>query len=86
MWLSFLLWPALGAVVGYVAAQRRGLSLVFGVLAGLMLGPLAFLLFLVPGFAMDAVHPRRCPYCAGSVASDASVCHHCQAILTDGWK
>ena len=84
--MVFLLWPAIGAVVGYVAAQRRGLSLVVGILAGLLLGPLAFVLFFVPGFAVDAVRQQKCPYCAGSVTSDTRVCHHCQAILTDGWK
>ena len=86
MWISFLLWPALGALVGYVAAKRRGLSLVVGILAGLVLGPLAWVLFLVPGFALNAVRQQRCPYCAGSLTPDARVCHHCQAILTREWK
>ena len=46
--MGFLLWAGLGAVVGFIAAHRRGFSPVSGVVAGLMLGPLAGLLFVVP--------------------------------------
>ena len=85
--MGFLIWATLGAVVGYYAAEQRpGLSRTFGIVAGIVLGPLAWVLFLVPGFAVDAVHQRRCPYCAGSVASDTRICHHCHAILTSEWE
>ena len=79
------LWTALGATVGYVAAHHRGFSLITGVVAGLVLGPLAAVLIYVPHRIANAKHPKKCPYCAGRVASDVRVCLHCGAILQSGW-
>ena len=83
--MGFLLWAGLGASVGYVAAQRRDFSTAIGVLAGLALGPLAVVLFFVPLSLSRPVQPRACPYCAGTVPSDARVCHHCHALLQSEW-
>ena len=82
--MGFLLWAALGASVGYVAAQRRDFSTAIGVLAGLALGPLAVVLFFVPLSLSRPGQPRACQYCAGKVPSDARVCHHCHALLQSG--
>ena len=83
--MGFLLWVGLGASVGYVAAHRRDFSTTTGVLAGLALGPLAVVLFFVPLSLSHPVQRRECPYCDGTVPSDARVCHHCHALLQSGW-
>jgi hypothetical protein len=82
--MVWLLWPVVGAVVGYFVSSRTGLSLAKCVASGLLLGPLnAFLLFApVEG---DVRASARCSYCAQSVLTDARVCQHCGAILSTGW-
>lgn len=66
----------LGALIGIAAAQKKGWSIVTGVLAGLFLGPLAFLLFFVSGVTHGDVS-RKCPRCAEWIKADAVVCKHC---------
>ena len=83
--MSFLFWAGLGTSVGYMAAQRRNFSTTTGIVAGLALGPLAVVLFFVPLSLSQPVRRRECPYCAGTIPSDARVCHHCQALLASGW-
>ena len=78
------IWIAFGAVAGYVAAHRRSFSPITGVLAGLVLGPLAVVLFYVPFRILNTAVPKKCPYCAGRVAPDARVCMHCGAIFESG--
>ena len=71
-------------MVGYFAAERRGFSLAAGVVAGLVLGPLAGVLFVVPfPVSRPGGQRRKCPYCEGRVSSDTRVCHHCGAILAN---
>ncbi len=84
--MGLLFWAGLGAVVGHVAAERRGFSPALGILAGLVLGPLVVVLFFVPVGVSNAVHQHKCPYCAGGVTSTTRVCTHCSAILTSGWE
>ena len=79
-----LIWTALGAVAGYVAAHRRSFSPITGVAAGLVLGPLAVVLFYIPLGIADAERQKKCPYCAGRLAPGARVCMHCGAILQGG--
>jgi hypothetical protein len=79
-----LIWIALGAVAGYVAAHRRSFSPITGVVAGLVLGPLAVVLFYIPRGVTGSERQQKCPYCAGRLASGARVCVHCGAILQDG--
>lgn len=63
----------LGALIGISAAQRRGFSIVAGVIGGILLGPiLAPLMFLVSGNKM------KCPHCAEWIEKKAKVCPHCQ--------
>lgn len=66
----------LGALVGLLAAQRRGFPVAEGIIGGLVLGPLlAWLLFL-------RAQMPRCPACAEFVKAEATVCKHCQHALT----
>ena len=83
--MGLLFWTALGASVGYVAAQRRGFPLTTGVVAGLVLGPLAVVLFYIPLPTSNTADQRKCPYCGGRVTSATRVCTHCSAILQSGW-
>ena len=84
--MGFLLWAGLGALVGFIAAQRRGFSRATGIVAGLVLGPLVGVLFVVPLPGSRPVQqPQKCPYCAGRVSSGTRVCHHCGAILAKRW-
>jgi hypothetical protein len=69
-------WLLVGALVGYLASQRRGFSGVAGVLGGMLLGPLAFLMFFVSSVSRgDAT--RECPHCAERIKPQAKVCKHC---------
>lgn len=73
-----LFWLLFGALVGAYAAQRRGFSLVAGLLGGMLLGPLALLMFFVSG---GGSQQRKCPYCAEWVKLEATVCKHCHKSL-----
>ena len=83
--MGLALWAGLGASVGGIAAHRRGFSLATGVVAGLVLGPLAVVLFFVPLSVSHPAQRLKCPYCDGTVPSDARVCQHCHALLQSGW-
>lgn len=72
----FLGWALIGALIGVAAAQKKGFSMVSGVIGGLLLGPLAFLMFFVSGG-----ETRKCPYCAEFVKASATVCKHCHKEL-----
>jgi hypothetical protein len=70
--IGLWIWLGFGAVVGSIAARRRGFSLALGLIGGLLLGLLSPLLFLVPG------KRQKCPHCAEWVKIEAKVCPHCQ--------
>lgn len=70
-------WGLLGAAIGYAAAQKRGFSTVGGVIGGILLGPLAFLLFAVSGIASASERGKKCPHCAEWVKAEAVACKHC---------
>lgn len=72
-----LFWPLLGAAIGAYAAQKKGFSTVGGVIGGLLLGPLAFLLFFVSGVVSANEQQRKCPFCAEWIRPEAKVCKHC---------
>ncbi len=72
-----LFWPLIGALIGAYAAQKKGFSVVGGVIGGLLLGPLAFLLFFVSGLVSSNEAQRKCPFCAEWVKPEAVVCKHC---------
>ena len=75
--MELLFWPLLGALIGYAASQRRGFSPVGGVIGGMLLGPLAVLMFFVSGIASRNEAQKKCPHCAEWIKPDAKVCKHC---------
>lgn len=73
-------WLLLGALIGILAAQKRGWNQAVGALGGAVLGPLALLMFFVSGVGYKA-GPKKCPFCAEWVAAEAKVCKHCRRDL-----
>ena len=71
--MSILFWPLIGALIGAYAAEKKGFSKVGGVIGGLLLGPLAFLLFFVSGLVSSSEQQRKCPYGAEWIEREASV-------------
>lgn len=78
--MFFIGWMLLGALIGVAAAQKKGFSIAGGVLGGLLLGPLAFLMFAVSGVS-GSDRNRKCPACAEFVKADARICKHCKTEL-----
>ncbi len=76
----FLAWALIGALIGVAAAQKRGFSVVGGVLGGLLLGPLAFLMFFVNGVSGSHDH-RMCPFRGEIIKAEATVCKECRGAL-----
>jgi hypothetical protein len=74
-------WTLIGALIGAAAAQKKGFSMVGGVIGGLLLGPLAFLMFLVSGVSSSDQN-KKCPHCAEWVKAEATICKHCHQPLT----
>jgi hypothetical protein len=72
-----LFWMLIGAAIGVYAAQKKGFSTIGGVIGGLLLGPLAFLLFFVSGIVSSNEQQRKCPFCAEWIRPEATVCKHC---------
>jgi hypothetical protein len=75
-----LFWSLLGALIGVAAAQKKGFSIVAGVLGGLLLGPFAIFMFFVSGVSAGDKR-RKCPSCAEWVQAGAKVCKHCHRDL-----
>ena len=78
-----LFWGAIGAFIGYKAAEKKGFSVPVGCIAGAALGPIfAFALFYMSGVgAAGDVARRKCPFCAEQVKPEATVCKHCHKDL-----
>jgi hypothetical protein len=72
----FLFWILFGALIGVAAAHRRGFGTAAGVIGGMLLGPLAILMFLADGGR------RQCPQCAEWIQKQAKICPHCKSDLT----
>jgi hypothetical protein len=73
-----LIWPLVGAVIGYVAAGRRGFSPVLGVLVGALLGVFSFVLLI---FGKNSA-VRKCPKCDEWISAKAIVCKHCRSTIS----
>lgn len=68
-----IFWVLFGALIGVSAAQRRGFGVAGGIIGGMLLGPLAFLMFFASG------NRRRCPQCAEWMQRAAKLCPHCKS-------
>jgi hypothetical protein len=68
----FFGWILLGALIGVIAAKKRGLGTASGVIGGMLLGPLAVLMFFVSG------DKKRCPECDEWISKKAKTCPLCQ--------
>lgn len=75
MWIG---WMLFGALIGVFAAQRRGFSVAGGVIGGLLLGPLAFLMFFASG------NRKKCPQCAEWIKKEAKICPYCKSQVGAG--
>lgn len=75
-----LFWLLIGALIGAYAAQKKGFSMVAGLLGGALLGPLAILMFAVSRVG-DEGKQVKCPFCAEPVKAEAKVCKHCHKDL-----
>lgn len=71
----FIFWVLFGALIGVVAAQKRGFGTAAGVIGGMLLGPLAILMFFASGSR------RKCPECAEWVKNEARLCPHCKSDI-----
>jgi hypothetical protein len=74
------LWWILGALIGAAASQKRGFSMIGGIVGGVLLGPLAFLLYFVTPSKGDAL--KKCFFCAEWVKPEAQVCKHCHKDIS----
>ena len=75
MW--FLFWALLGVLIDISAAQRRGFNMAAGVIGGLLIGPLAFLMYFVSGVTGGDSANRKCPFCAEWIKAEPTVCKYC---------
>ncbi len=73
MW--WIPWALFGALIGVSAANRRGFGTAGGVIGGLLLGPLAVLMYFVSG------DRRQCPHCAEWIKKKAKICPHCKSSV-----
>ena len=67
------------AVISTALAQQRGRSAVGWAMAGLLLGPLGFVVGLLP--TLEGGAWRRCPSCAELVRREAVRCRFCGEAL-----
>jgi hypothetical protein len=70
-------WPLLGALIGISAGMKRGFNLVGSAIGGILLGPLAFLMFFMSGLVSRSEQRVQCPFCAEFIRPEANVCKHC---------
>lgn len=71
-------WLLIGALIGILAAQKKGWNVAVAALAGAVLGPLSFLMFFVSSISGGQ---RKCPFCAEWVSTQALICKHCHKDL-----
>ena len=70
-------WIFIGALIGGLIAQAsKKVSMAGGIIAGALLGPLAFLILLCE----DGKEP--CPYCGERIRSNAEICPYCHQSRT----
>jgi hypothetical protein len=73
--MEFLLFWAFFGLLGIYLAQKKGINKVIGFLAGILLGPLVFLIYFVKQERM------KCPMCAEFINKGALICRYCKYQL-----
>lgn len=71
--MAVIYWILFGALIGISAAKRRGFDRASGAIGGMLLGPLAVLMFFASG------DRRKCPQCAEWIQKQANICPHCKS-------
>lgn len=74
-----ILWLLFG-LVGMLIGTKKGFSLPISFIAGIILGPLSFLMLLARS------DKKKCPKCAEMVQTAASVCRFCNYSFDDNGK
>lgn len=69
--MILIVWVLFGALVGLAAAQWHRFRLAYGLIGGILLGPLALLMLLA-----RRTH-RLCPNCLAWLDDQATVCQRC---------
>jgi hypothetical protein len=72
----FLFWGIIGVIVGAIIEDRKGRA-GEGAILGLVLGPGGWLVVGLGPDYMQAKESKKCPFCAGLVKREATVCRHC---------
>ncbi|MDO9271070.1 MAG: hypothetical protein Q7T96_18345 [Methylobacter sp.] len=72
-----LAWILFGALIGVSASQRRGFGTAGGVIGGMLLGPLAVLMYFASSNRL------KCPQCAEWINKEAKLCPHCKSNVNE---
>lgn len=75
------IWMLIGALIGVVVWQRKGINPALAVIVGVLLGPLAFLMLFASSGGAGGGNVK-CPHCAEWIKADARVCKHCHREVT----
>ncbi len=68
-------WVIIGALMGFAAARIKSFNVVGGIISGILLGPLALLMFLC------SEGRKKCPFCANKIKKQVRICPHCKKAL-----
>jgi hypothetical protein len=79
-----LFWGVVFGGIGHLIGSRRGMRPVKGILIGILLGPIGWILLaVIPTSEQEQERwnreqgRKRCPQCAEWVQRSAKVCRHC---------
>ena len=68
-----LVWIVFG-LIGIYIGQKKNFSLPVAFVAGILMGPLSFLMLFAKG---GVAQRKKCPMCCEIVQTEALVCKHC---------